>query len=406
MTTFQNEYQQAKAESGHTGHGFLRGGNVEAARIGEELLQKAVDAGVRKAGPVIERVLNVLPDDALPAARRLQFRVTHQPGADARGDEIQVGRLEMAWTPNGEPARIFADGFPDIAPRPVHRNAFGQLVSQVPNLTTPYLRGLIESGERWKHDLAETILREHFAHDPARYLVRTVGGEHRGLLSANYRRLDSRPLLDAFVKGCNEIGAVPYDGVASDVRAVVRAIVPRVFNVNGDVFCLGLTWQNSDFGAGAYAITGFILRLLCDNGAMTESELRQIHLGRKLDDAEIFSRRTYELDTETMTSATSDIVRALLSPKALEGKVERIQAAASREVEFHNAVRPVREQLTKGEFERAKEAFDGRDEWNLPAGKTQWRASNALSWIAKDSSDADRTIELEQMAGKLIPKAT
>jgi len=394
--SIQNDYMQAKQVAGHTGHGFLRG-NPEAARIGEELMGKAIEAGTRKAGPVISRVLSTMPNDALPAANKLVFNVEH------RGD-VEVGKLVMGWQ-NGEHAhRAYADGHsPDVF-RPIHNNALSQLVGLIPGLRLDYVRDLIASGVPWQEQLALEILHQHFGHNDAKYLVRTVGGEHRGVLSSSYRRLDSRPLLDSFVGACNAIGAVPYDGVASDVRVAVRAIVPKVFNVNGDVFCLGLAWQNSDFGAGAYGISGFILRLLCDNGAMTENVLRQIHLGRKLDDAEIFSSETYELDTKTMVSATTDIVRALLSPGALDKRVEVIKAASEREVEFAQAVRPVREQLTKGEFEKAKEAFEGRDEWNLPPGKSQWRASNALSWIAQDGDD-DRKLELQMMAGKLIPKA-
>ena len=394
--TIQNEYMQAKQAAGLQGnHNFLDRSGANVANVGAELLQKAVEAGTKKAGPVITRVLSTMPDDALPKANKFVFNVEHS------GD-VEVGRLVMGWHDGG--TRTHQDGQHVGMPRPVHKNALGQLVSLIPGLRLDYIRDLVSSGVPWQEQLALKILSEHFGHNAANYLVRTVGGEHRGVLSSSYRRLDSRPLLDAFVGACNQVGAVPYDGVASDVRVAVRAIVPQVFNVNGDVFCLGLAWQNSDFGAGAYGISGFILRLLCDNGAMTENVLRQIHLGRKLDDAEIFSRETYELDTKTMVSATGDIVKALMAPNALDKRVEVIKAAAEREVEFAQAVRPVREQLTKGEFEKAKEAFEGRDDWNLPAGKSQWRASNALSWIAQDAGDQDRTLELQMMAGKLIPK--
>lgn len=391
----QNAYRAVKQAEGYNGHEFVAGGDGAVAAKGAEMLQKALDLGITKAGPLIQRVLGEMPNDALPPAERLRFIVeTPENGA---------GRLAMGWEPMNEGGTgvEYADGRAAWAERPVHANALSQIVGQVPQLTLPYVRSLIDSAEAWKHRLAEQILAEHFAHDPARYLVRSIAGEHRALLSANYRRLDARPLLDAFVGACNDVGARPIDGRATDVRVVVRAIIPRVFSVKGDVFCMGLTWQNSDYGVGAYSITAFVLRLLCLNAAMGESELRQIHLGRKLDDAEIFTRKTYELDTKTMGSATKDIVRALLSPKGLERKLGGIQAAADREVDFAQAVRPLRDRLTKGEQAKAKEAFEGKDDWNLPPGRTQWRASNALSWIAKDASE-ERAIELEQMAGKLL----
>lgn len=390
----QNAYQQVKQAEGYHGHEFVSADNVAVQAKGAEMLQKALDLGVKKAGPLVERVLSEMPDDALPPAAALRF-VVETP-------ENGCGKLIMGWRQNGS-ARDYQDGKSSCEGRPVHPNALQQIVGQVPQLTIPYVRSLIESSDPWRHRLAEVILGEHFTHDQARYLVRTMHGQHLALLSSNYRRLDGRPLLDAFVGACATVGAQPIDGRATDTRVIVRAIIPKVFQVKGDVFCMGLTWQNSDYGVGAYSITSFVLRLLCLNAAMGESELRQIHLGRKLDDAEIFSAKTFALDTKTMGSATRDIVQNLLSPAGQERRLSAIQEAADRPVEFAQAIRPLRERLTKGEAQKAKEAFEGNDDWNLPPGRTQWRASNALSWIAKDAGD-ERAIELEQMAGKLLAK--
>ena len=47
-------------------------------------------------------------------------------------------------------------------------------------------------------------------------------------------------------------------------------------------------------------------------------------------------------------------------------------------------------------------AFDSADVINLPEGQTAWRASNAISWIARHTEDAEMRLELERAAGSLV----
>jgi len=74
---------------------------------------------------------------------------------------------------------------------------------------------------------------------------------------------------------------------------------------------VGLAQTNSDFGCGSYSISAFCLRLVCVNGLITESAMKEIHLGGKLPDAIEFSAETYAKDTDALVSATRDIVRLL-----------------------------------------------------------------------------------------------
>lgn len=339
-----------------------------------DALNRLVTNGKAKAGPVIERVLNEAPQD----------RIT-------RGNEIEITRTADY---------IVLDG------QPLHKHARGQLFDRL-GMPRTYATELTSpknfDDASWRRDLLVHNLRELASHSDERMLVRSFGNEVRGVLSDRFRRLDSRPLLDSFIGSVNEVGAVPYEGLATEVRTSVRAIVPHVFEpIEGEAMVFGLHWHNSDYGAGTYSVNAFALRLVCLNGMLGSTAMRQVHLGKRLDDRLEYSARTYELDTEATASATRDTVRGLLGPKAIESQVEQIRAAHENETTFEEAWRKVGKVLGKGEREQVRAHFEGGDNVMLPQGQTMWRFSNALSWLANSVDDVDRKLELQSAAAQLV----
>ena len=347
----------------------------EVLGLARARLEKVVSEGMARAGSVIESVFANVPQDRIVSGKTLAFDVAES------GVSIQ-SRQD-----------------PDFSP--LHANAFGQLVERV-SIPLPYAKSLIAK-EPWRQALLQRMLGEHYANEGGRYLVRSAGGKVRGFLSDKYRRLDSRPLLDAFVGGCKDVGAVPFEGVANEVRTSVRAIIPRIYEpVPGEAMVFGLAWNNSDYGAGVYGISAFALRLVCLNGMVGESNLKQVHLGGKLPDDIQFSEKTYAADTKTMVSATVDVVRSTLGAPAIERRALAIKAAHEGETSFAKAFGKIGAALTKAEQKAAQDAFEGPDEIMLPPGRSLWRASNALSWIANKTDDAERKLELQQAAGKIL----
>ena len=349
----------------------------DTADFARSKLATIVQSGIKRAAPVIDRVLNEIPEDRVIAARAMHFDV------DAEG-------------------RVMVAAGDDFAGQ-LHDHAFGQVLERA-GVPKAYASSLLATkDEDWKRELLEHILATHYSNDAARYLVRAVKTDVRAVLSDRFRRLDSRPLLDAFIGSCREIGAVPFEGVASDIRSSVRAIVPTVYEpVPGEAMVFGLAWNNSDYGAGAYGISAFVLRLVCLNGAVGASALRKAHLGRQLDDNIEFSQKTYQLDTDTMVSATRDIVRNVLSPKAIETQCDLVRAAHGTEIDFSRAFRKVSAALSKTEAKAVEDTFRSADVVMLPAGETAWRFSNALSWVANQAESADRKLELQALAGAAI----
>jgi hypothetical protein len=50
-----------------------------------------------------------------------------------------------------------------------------------------------------------------------------------GILSDSYRRIDSRPVFEAFATGVQEKGALPYEGYVTDTKIAIQAIMPEVY---------------------------------------------------------------------------------------------------------------------------------------------------------------------------------
>jgi hypothetical protein len=65
----------------------------------------------------------------------------------------------------------------------------------------------------------------------------------------------------------------------------------------------------------------------------------------------------------------------------------------------------LRKALLKSEADAVIEAYNSPDTHNLPAGNTTWRFSNAISWIAGATEDAERKLDLMKIAGEVLPKA-
>jgi hypothetical protein len=348
----------------------------DAARPARMIMEQKIEAGRASALALIERVNSTVPADAIVRTRALNF--------------VDAG--------NGVQVEVSSD------PRAIHRHALGQMAAKA-GVPGAYLAELAAGQEPWQRALAAHVLNQHFGSgQPAdKYLLRSVNGEVRGFLSDRYRRLDSRPLIEAFAEACGEVGAVPVDGVVSDTRLALKAFLPMVFEpVPNEVMCLGIEWGNSDFGAARHTVRAMIWRLWCTNKATMEDSLAQVHLGRQLGDDIQFSQRTYDLDTRASVSALRDVVRGVLGPAKVNTLLDTIKTANEKQIEWKHVKGQLARRLLKGEMAQVEAAYESEDVVNLPEGKNAWRASNAISWIAGKTSDADRRLELERVAGELV----
>jgi hypothetical protein len=356
-----------------------------AAVTARAKLEALIAHGAGRAAAVVNQVMTQQPTDELVRAPAVTF-------SPADGAHLT--------------ARFNSDNDRD---RPIHRHALQQLAGRL-GVPWSYLETLLDASHEggWGAELAARNLNELLrnAVDPTtRYLVRSVKGEARGWLSDRFRRLDCRPIVEAFALACQRIGAVPCEGHALETKIAIKAMLPTVYEpVKHEVMTFGVVLENSDFGNGALTLRSFMLRLFCTNTAICDHNVREVHLGAKLAEDIEWSDETYQLDTRRMAAMVGDVVRGQLGPAKIDTLMAAIVKANDEQVNPEKMLATLGKSLTKGEVGQVVTKFNSPDVELLPPGNTQWRMSNAVSWRAGQLPDEERRLELEKVAGQLATR--
>ncbi len=106
----------------------------------------------------------------------------------------------------------------------------------------------------------------------------------------------------------------------------------------------------------------------------------------------------------TTVSALRDVIKTQLDATSLARKMESIRVANDQTLSTEEAHNRLKKVLQKGDAEDVEKAFVSSDTYNIPAGKTLWRLSNAISWVANQVQDnPERKLELQKLAGSVLP---
>ena len=348
-------------------------------------LEERFTQGRMVVDAVLDKVESTIPTDYLVPSQSVEFvPADHNVG-------VRFPKVDTAMT--------------------VHGHALGQLADRV-NIPSRYV------GTLQKEDpalLALNLTGRYRRQDGTKFLARTVDHQLRGWLSANYKRFNAAPLVGAFLDEAVRLGAVPIDGQQLDTKVYMKVLLARVFEpVPNEVLGIGALLRSSDFGDGAYSIALYVERLICLHGAIAENLLRKVHLGSRLDNLE-YSNRTHELDTETLVSATRDVVRSLFEPRSIEAKLMAVREANEKEINIRSTVDALRSRaaLTKAEAERSLELHNSGGVELLPpvhignGGRpkrgigTAYRLGNVFGLLAQEA-DAGRALELQDLAGQTM----
>ena len=348
---------------------------MRAATTAEGKLQRLVEYGKVRAIETLQNLQNNLPQDYLPRPREINF----EPIFDSGVVKFQMKGKE---------------------PMGIHTHALHQVADKA-GIPWTYMQTLREDKQA---DLLATNLNMRMHGSEAdKYLVRVVNQEMRGFLSDKYRRMDSSPIVESYLRKATEFGAVPLECQCLDTKVYIKMALPHVYKpYEGEPVLVGMCFQNSDFGDGAISLKAWIMRLVCINGMLGEDGFRKVHLGARLDDIS-FSQKTYELDTQTMASAVTDVVQHVMNPEAITRRLELIKAAHEKKVDADKAIDDLQKgsKITKGEAKDIKEIFGSAEVEMLPPGNSAWRLSNAIALFAQKNEDG-RALELEALAGQVV----
>lgn len=291
----------------------------------------------------------------------------------------------------------------------LHENAVGQLGEKL-NIPTRYLKTLV-SGDEWQRQLAQRIMNEHSNWtDRNRVLVRVVGNQVRGVLSDQYRRLNSQQILGGFFEAIEQNGGWLTDGYMNDTKMWFEALYPQPIEImtpkNGlVVVAFGVRIASSDYGASALEMRSMMLNGACLNGWVRESILRQVHLGSRLPDNLTLSNRTYQLDTETQKSAVIDLTGKLFSRETFENHKAAIEAVSGQEINLTNELKMLAKgKLQKDEVEEVTQVVtNGKQEDGVTGENTLWKLVNGITAVAR-TAEPERKRDLQEIAGSLMQR--
>lgn len=372
----------------------MRESNSAAAAVARDKFNARIAHGRASGQRIIEKIMNEVPTDAIIRGSAFSF------DGDIDGREPGAPTGIIASHPS--PSNLGDHLVPRFAG--VHPWALQQMCSRV-EMPWSYVQKLMKpENAGWGTPLVAHNLNTHYAHSRNKYLVRSYDNTIRGFLSDRYRRLDSRPLVEAFSVACKNRGAVPIEGYGTETKVALTAVVPKVYEpVDNEPITFGVHWENSDYGNGRHLVNAFIDRAWCANGCIMSLGFAQVHLGKRLDDSLMISDRTHKLDTATACSAIMDVVESSLSEDMITLFCETIKHAHENEIDVTKAIGGLKKQLNKGEVDMIVDKFNSADVVMLPPGNTSWRLSNAISWVAgNEIEDVERRMDLMKIAGAVL----
>lgn len=355
--------------------------------------EQSIYAGQHEAQRVLEQIDREVPKDRLIKSNAMRFVPT------GNGVEVMIG---------GESQETIHDhALGQFCGRGKFNLKYGRQLEAMAKETEA--EGTEKNGD-WARELMAHNLNELYSRGPGagkRYLMRSVDSQVRGWLSDRYRRLDCQPLFAAFHEmAIRQAGAVPMRGYALATKVAIRVVLPTIFEpIPNQPMLYGLEWHNSDFGHGTHSLRAFIHQPWCTNEATRDDVLREVHKGGRLSEDFSYSQKTYELDQAASESALKDTIKGLLAPASVDATMLVLKQAYDEKID-PKKIPLMLKQLRKSEVDAVKEAFTSADIENLSPGQNRWRLSNAISFVATQTEDKYRALELERMSGKVAGLAT
>lgn len=258
-------------------------------------------------------------------------------------------------------------------------------------------------------DLLATNVNAWLERQPAKKLIRCLDNQVRAVLSDSYRPLDNVELAEAVLPQLVDLQANIVSTEVTEKRFYLKAVTDKVQGEvkKGDVIQAGLMISNSEIGHGSLRVQALDYRLVCLNGMIRETAVRQAHLGRgargmdAIEDArEYFKPETRLADDRAFFLKVRDAVSGMFDPvkfnarisqyieateKPITGEVEAVVEVTAKRFGFNDSERSsILKHLIKGDMMSA------------------WGLANAVTRAAQDVESYDRSQELEAVGGDII----
>ncbi len=376
---------------------------LTAEEIGlKEILQTKVYDKIHRNSIDIEKAMTkieeegVLLNDYVVPVERIRFVHNKIIGAEAPGD-IESGNVELGGINN------------DLLC--FNQFSAGQLAEKM-GVPMAYLKFLM-FGMYWQKGLAVEILNAHAENiSRERVLVREIQGIVRGFLSDHYKRLNSKEIYLSFLNAVAGTDMKLVSAYSGETKGYLEVIDPNIVSIptekNGIVHIVyGAQLRNSDFGAGALEMRAFKMQAHCLNGWVSESILREIHLGKRLPENLVLSEETYKYDTLTKANIVKDAMKVLVNPENRLVEANQIQQSGKVLVDVDREIKQLPKiGMHEGEIKSFHEVMlRNNPEDGVLGEPTLWKMAQAVGVVARDIENEDRKRDLQVIAGKIINRA-
>ncbi len=251
-------------------------------------------------------------------------------------------------------------------------------------------------------------------------------GVARALLSDRYNVIDNYDVLLATLEAVKESGIkmeIDKQGCdLTDKSMYVRFIVPQLEvdapellkryrnpktgeeGESGNGVISGFVIRNSEVGQGSFSISPRIVVLKCKNGLIFKDDnFSKVHLGARMDEnSKInWSEETRHKNYQLVISQVKDAIKVFCSEEYLRGKIQKLTQLGAEKLEHPtDTIKNVSKHLSVTE-EKEKSILD----YFINGGDfTVMGVTQALTFHAHETQDADEQFEMESVAVELMPK--
>jgi hypothetical protein len=246
-----------------------------------------------------------------------------------------------------------------------------------------------------------------FKDDERKFMVRTLDGNVRGLMSDSFRRLENIDAMQVVLPVLEKRGATIVSCEVTEKHLYLQAVSHKLKAEirKGDVVRAGSIISNSELGYGSVKVEPLVERCTCSNGMVVGQALRKYHVGRKNefegDLAKFFSSKTNELDDKVFWMKVRDVVAGAFDEAMFQANVDQLKQFAEVKIkptEVEDAVELTAQVFTLTEDEKSGVLSNIIKSNDL----TQWGLANAVTALAHDADNYERSIEVERFGGDVM----
>lgn len=259
--------------------------------------------------------------------------------------------------------------------------------------------------------LLENNVQHWFKENPTPRLIRTLDGNARAFLSDKYQRVDNDQVAEAALGVILESGSFEVVSAnVTDQRLYIQASIKTLEAEvkQGDPVRAGLIISNGELGNGAIDIQPMIYRLVCTNGMVAgslirDARFRRNHVGRRMaqgEDFSIYADDTRQADDRALMLKIRDSIKALSDPALFHRLMDDLRGATEGP-RITNPVTAVEELANQYQL-RPSERNTVLENLIRGGDYSRWGAANAITATANTHESYDRAVELQALGSRVI----